>query len=66
MKTMNHRDARDPEETVHHLPPVVPAESASGRPAAGLRQAGVPDGATAKDAGDMARSKPGLLHRVAD
>jgi len=45
MKTMNHHDARGPEETVHHLPPLVPAKPASGRPATGLRQAGMPDGA---------------------
>jgi hypothetical protein len=37
MKTMNHHDARGPEETMHDLPPVVPAEPTSGRPAAGLR-----------------------------
>ena len=27
MKTMNHHDARCPEETMHYLPPVVPAQT---------------------------------------
>jgi hypothetical protein len=38
MTTMNHHDARGPEETMHDLPPVVPAGCASRRPATGLRQ----------------------------
>jgi hypothetical protein len=42
---MNHHDARGPEETMHHLPPVVPAEPASGSPTTRLRQSGLPDGA---------------------
>jgi len=37
MKTIDHHDARGPEETVHDLSPVVPAESEGGRPATGLR-----------------------------
>ena len=38
MKTIDHHDARGPEETVHYLSPVVPAEPASGKPAARLRE----------------------------
>jgi hypothetical protein len=44
MKTMNHRDVKGPEETMHYLPPVVPAEPASGSPAARLRESGLPGG----------------------
>jgi hypothetical protein len=33
MKTMNHHDIRSPEETMHHLSPVVPAGPKSGRSA---------------------------------
>src|SRR5450755_4565618 len=66
MKTINHHDARGPEETVHDLPPMVPAESASGRPAVGLRQAGLPDDPASKNTGELARSESGLLHRLAD
>src|SRR5450755_50009 len=66
MKTINHHDARGPEETVHDLPPMVPAESASGRPPAGLRQAGLPEDPASKNTGELARSESGLLHRLAD
>ena len=65
MTTMNHHDARGPEETVLDLPPVVPAGSASRRSATGLRQAGMPDGAAAEDAGELAQPEPGLRHRLA-
>jgi hypothetical protein len=54
MKTINHHDARGPEETVHHLSPVVPAESASGKPAASLREARLPEGAPSEDPGKLA------------
>jgi hypothetical protein len=53
MQTMDH-DARGPEETVHHLSPVVPAEPASGKPAACLREPGMPGGAPPEDPGKLA------------
>jgi len=53
MKTIEH-DARGPEETVHYLSPVVPAEPASGKPAARLRESRLPGGAPAKDPGKLA------------
>jgi len=43
MKTMDHHDARGPEETVHDLSPVVPAEPASGKPTTSLRESGMPE-----------------------
>jgi hypothetical protein len=43
MKTIDHHDARGPEETVHDLSPVVPAEPASGSPTTSLRGYGMPD-----------------------
>jgi len=54
MKTIEHHDARGPEETVHDLSPVVPAESASGKPAASLRESGLPEGAAPEDPGKLA------------
>jgi hypothetical protein len=66
MKTMDHHDARGPEETVHHLSPVVPAKPAGGNPATGVRESGMPDGAPAEDPGKLAQSESRLLHRVAD
>jgi hypothetical protein len=66
MKTIDHHDARGPEETVHDLSPVVPAEPASGRPTAGLRESGMPGGAPSENPGKLAESQPGLFHRLAD
>jgi hypothetical protein len=54
MKTIVHHDARGPEETVHHLSPVVPAEPASGNQATGVRAARLPDGASSENAGKLA------------
>jgi hypothetical protein len=54
MKTIEHQDARGPEETVHHLSPVVPAEPASGNPAARLWERAMPDGAPSEDTGKLA------------
>src|ERR1035437_6021874 len=65
MKTMNHQDARGPEETMHDQAPVVPAEPKCGGPAAGLRQAGVPDGAPSENPVKLARKEPGLCHPLA-
>jgi hypothetical protein len=64
MKTMNHHDARGPEETVHNLSPVVPAKPASGNPSTSLRETGVSDGAPAGNAGKLAQSESRLFHRV--
>jgi hypothetical protein len=61
MKTIDH-DARGPEETVHYLSPVVPAEPASGKPATRLRESRLPGGAPAKDPGKLAESEPRLFH----
>jgi hypothetical protein len=66
MKTMNHHDARGPEETVHNLSPVVPAKPASGSPSTCLRESGMPDGPASEDPGKLAQSKSRLFHRVAD
>jgi hypothetical protein len=54
MKTMDHHDARGPEETVHHLSPVVPAGSAIGKPATSLRKSRLPEGAPSEDPGKLA------------
>jgi hypothetical protein len=64
MTTMNHHDARGPEETMHDLPPVVPTGCTGRSPATGLRQAGMSDCPPAKDTGKLARPKPGLCHRL--
>jgi hypothetical protein len=66
MKTMNHHDARGPEETVHYLPPVVPAEPASGSQATGLRQAGVPNSPPSRNASELAPPESRLRYRLAD
>jgi len=54
LKTIEHHDARGPEETVHDLSPVVPAESASGGPATSLRKSRLPEGAASEDPGKLA------------
>jgi hypothetical protein len=54
MKTIVHHDARGPEETMHHLSPVVPAKPASGNPAAGMRAARLPDGTPSENTGKLA------------
>jgi hypothetical protein len=66
MKTMVHHDARGPEETVHDLPPVVPAKPASGSPSTGMRETGVSDGAPSENSGRLAQSQPRLFDRMAD
>jgi hypothetical protein len=43
MTTINHHDARGPEETRHDLQAVVPAGCSSRSPATSLYQAGVSD-----------------------
>ena len=63
---MKHHHARGPEETVCDLPPVVPAEPASGTPPTCLREAGMPDHAPAEDASQLAPPEPRLRHRLAD
>ena len=60
MTTMNHHNARGPEETMHDLPPVVPAGSASRSPTTGLSRTGLSDRPPAEDAGEVAQSEPGL------
>jgi hypothetical protein len=65
MKTIVHHDARGPEETVHHLSPVVPARPASGNPAAGMRAARLPDGPTPENTGRLAQPEPRLFHCLA-
>jgi hypothetical protein len=65
MKTMGH-DAQGPEETVHDLSPVVPAEPASGKPTTSLRESGLPDGAPQENHGRLAQAESWLCHRVAD
>src|SRR5258708_5913182 len=62
MTTMNHHDARGPEETMHDLSPVVPAGCASRRPSTGLHQAGMSDGPPTEDAGKLAQPEPRLCH----
>jgi hypothetical protein len=66
MKTIDHHDARGPEETVHDLSPVVPAEPAGGNPATGLRESRLSDGAPTKDPGRLAQPQPRLFDRLAD
>ena len=66
MKTIDHHDARGPEETVHDLSPVVPAKPASRRPTTSLRESGMPDDTPSEDPGKLAQSEPRLFHRVAD
>ena len=64
MKTIVHHDARVPEETVHHLSPLVPAKPASGSPAAGMRTARLPDGTPPENTGKLAQPEPRLFHRL--
>jgi hypothetical protein len=54
------------EETMHDLPPVVPAGSASRRPATGLQQAGMSDRSPAEDAAELAQSERRLCPRLED
>jgi hypothetical protein len=54
------------EETMHDLPPVVPAGSASRRPATGLPQAGMSDRSPAEDAAELAQSERRLCPRLED
>jgi hypothetical protein len=54
LKTIEHHDARGPEETVHDLSPVVPAESASEGPAARLRESRLSNRAPSEDPGKLA------------
>ena len=64
MTTINHHDARGPEETMHDLPPVVPAGSASRSPATSLHQAGMSDLSPTEDADELAQPEPGICHRL--
>jgi hypothetical protein len=59
-----HHHARDAKETVCNLPPVVPAERASRKPATCMREAGMPGVAPAEDPGQLAPPEPGLRHRL--
>src|ERR1022692_4185277 len=63
---MEHHHARGPEETVCDLPPVVPAEPASGTPPTCLREAGMPDVAPTENPSQLAPPEPRLRHRLAD
>jgi hypothetical protein len=63
---MKHHHARGPEETVCDVPPMVPAGRASRKPPTCLREAGMPDIASAEDPGQLASAEHGLRHRMAD
>src|ERR1039457_763753 len=63
---MKHHHARGPEETVCDLPPVVPAEPASGTPPTCLREAGMPDVAPTENPSQLAPPEPSLRQRLAD
>src|ERR1035437_5909294 len=63
---MKHHHARGPEETVCDLPPVVPAEPASGTPPTCLREAGMPDHAPAENTSQLAPPEPSRLQRLPD
>lgn len=54
---MMDRHALRSEETLRHLPAMVPARFTSGRPSTRLRETGVPAGATAEDPGSVARQE---------
>jgi hypothetical protein len=56
--TMKHHHARGREETVFDMPPMVSAESASGKAATGLREAGMPDQAAAENTSELASPEP--------
>ena len=64
--TMDHHDAPGPEETMHHLPPVVPARCASRSPATGLHQIGMSNRSPAEGAGELALPEPELCHHLED
>ena len=64
MTTIDHHDARGPEETMHDLPPVVPAGCASRSPATGLHQARMSGRAPAEDAGEVAQPEPRVCRRL--
>jgi hypothetical protein len=66
MGTIEHRDARGPEETVHVLSPVVPVEPASGCLATSLRESGMLVRTPKENTGELAQLQPRLLHRLAD
>jgi hypothetical protein len=66
MTTMNHHDAKGPEETMHDLPAVVPAGCASRSPATGLHESGMSDHPSAEDAGELAQPESELCHRLED
>ena len=66
MGTIEHHDARGPEETVHDLSPVVPARPASGNTTTSLRESGLPDRAPSENTGELAQSQPRLFHCMAD
>jgi len=53
-----HPHGRAPEETVFHLPPVVPAQRLCRRPSTHLQPADVPDGAAEEDASQVAGQEP--------
>jgi len=63
---MKHHHARDPEETVRDLPPVVPAERASGNLPTCLREARMPERAPAENPSQLAPPESGVRHRVAN
>jgi hypothetical protein len=58
------QDARAPEETVLHLPPVVLSQRSSGTPPTRVQQAGMPNGAAQKDAGELACEELGVRCRL--
>jgi hypothetical protein len=64
MTTMNHHDARGPEETMHDLPAVVPTGYTSRTPATGLQPAGMSGRPPAEDSGELAQPEPGICHRL--
>jgi hypothetical protein len=65
MTTMDHHDARGPEETMHDLPPVVPTGCTSRTPSTGLHPAGMSGRPAAEDAGELAQPEPKLCHQLA-
>jgi hypothetical protein len=65
MTTMDHHDARGPEETMHDLPPVVPTGCTSRTPSTRLHPAGMSGRPAAEDAGKLAQPEPELCHQLA-
>jgi len=57
-------DARGPQETLHHLPPLVPSRSTSRRPPTSVPSAGMSGGVAAEDAGQLAAPQSGLRPRL--